>query len=919
MGDAGIDERTREGKLDPADLPEPSVLSRVDVVDGDLRVTWAAAPPSVHDSGWLHHVAEGRHRVDAAIPVPEHWSTRSMSEPPTMPGPTVLEGDDGALEEWLTLLCRFGIARLEGLPVDDDVVPRIGRRIGALRDTNFGVTWPVSVDLAPTSTANTPLPPAAPHRSADPGDAPRPPDSSTARSTPARGGFSTMADGYAVAERLRQAEPEHYEALTTLRWTFFNRSPDHDHRWSGPVIDEGAPGQPLTLRAFHPVPRVSRHGAGRHASGLRRAPAVLRWWPGSTEFQMRYAFRPGDLVAFDNRRILHGRTPIDADGGSRVLHGTYVDHDEIHSRLRVLTRRLAANSTDPTQTRRNPMSVFITCAVTGSGDTAGKSEHVPVTPEQIAAVRDRCGEGRGRGRALPRPRPADRSTRARRRPLPRGHRSHPVLRHRCRPQPHDRDGRRHRDRLGRATVAARPRRNRHGRGDRADGAHPRVQARDLHARRGVDELRRGQLHHVQHHGHARRDGPADPGARACGPSSSSSTPAISGTPRSMAERGPVRRPGARPAVHGDPVGRTERPELADGDGQQHPRRLGLLGVLDRAPISSAYVAAAMLAGGNVRVGLEDNLYLERGVKATNAMLVERAVQIIEAMNETVMSPAEVRERARPHEARMSTAASSPVVIERAAVVGAGVIGSAWAARFAAARHRREGPRPESRHTADPRRGVRQRPDAHGASSACRPPIEGRVTLVDSYDDACNDAQWVQESAPETHRDEARDPPRHRRRLRPRHRHRIVDVGDQAIRAPGRDVTPVATRGRPSVQSRVPAAARRGVCGGADGRRHRRPGDGVLRVRLDEAAPRAGRDRRLHRRPVARGGVAGVVVAGQRRCRDHRGDRRCDPLRLRSAVGADGPLRDVSGRRRARAAWPTSSASSGRRSRGPGPS
>jgi uncharacterized protein (DUF849 family) len=42
-----------------------------------------------------------------------------------------------------------------------------------------------------------------------------------------------------------------------------------------------------------------------------------------------------------------------------------------------------------------------------------------------------------------------------------------------------------------------------------------------------------------------------------------------------------------------------------------------------------YVAAAVLAGGNVRVGLEDNLWLDKGVLATNAQLVERAVTIIE--------------------------------------------------------------------------------------------------------------------------------------------------------------------------------------------------------------------------------------------------------------------------------------------------
>ncbi|MEM7489498.1 MAG: 3-keto-5-aminohexanoate cleavage protein, partial [Pseudomonadota bacterium] len=56
----------------------------------------------------------------------------------------------------------------------------------------------------------------------------------------------------------------------------------------------------------------------------------------------------------------------------------------------------------------------------------------------------------------------------------------------------------------------------------------------------------------------------------------------------------------------------------------------------------AYVAAAVLAGGNVRVGLEDNLMLDRGVLATNAQLVARAVGIVEALGARVIGPAEVR-------------------------------------------------------------------------------------------------------------------------------------------------------------------------------------------------------------------------------------------------------------------------------------
>lgn len=341
MGDAAIDEWTREGTLDPADLPDPQVLCGVSVAGGELDVEWRGAPASRFDSGWLRQVAEGGQRAGAGIPDAEPWTTASLTEPPTISGPPVLH-DDEALAEWLGLVCRYGLARLEGLPTDEQTVPAIGRRIGALRDTNFGVTWPVSVDVAPTSTANTALP-LPPHTDLPTRETPPGHQILHCRVNTCRGGLSTMADGYAVTEHLRHHEPDHHDALATLHWTFFNRSPDHDHRWSGPILDEGRMGQPLTLRAFHPVrafPDMADADLPRAYAALRRFSEVA----GAPPFQMRFAFRPGDLIAFDNRRILHGRTAIDDEGGTRVLHGTYIDHDEIHSRLRVLTRRRSGST-----------------------------------------------------------------------------------------------------------------------------------------------------------------------------------------------------------------------------------------------------------------------------------------------------------------------------------------------------------------------------------------------------------------------------------------------------------------------------------------------------------------------------------------------------------------------------------------------
>ncbi len=57
-----------------------------------------------------------------------------------------------------------------------------------------------------------------------------------------------------------------------------------------------------------------------------------------------------------------------------------------------------------------------------------------------------------------------------------------------------------------------------------------------------------------------------------------------------------------------------------------------------------YVAMAVLAGGNIRVGLEDNIWLDKSVLATNGQLVERAATIAHAMGSRVIGPQEVRDR-----------------------------------------------------------------------------------------------------------------------------------------------------------------------------------------------------------------------------------------------------------------------------------
>ena len=165
------------------------------------------------------------------------------------------------------------------------------------------------------------------------------------------------------------------------------------------------------------------------------------------------------------------------------------------------------------------------------------------------------------------------------------------------------------------------------------------------------------------------------------------------------------------------------------------------------PMQMPWVAQSVLLGGHVRVGLEDNLYLSKGVKATNAQLVERARTIVESMGAHVATPDEGREilgAASPDEP-----AVAPEDVRTVTCVGAGVIGGGWAALLPGSRLPRGGLGPGRG-----RRGPAAAPGRRGVAGADRArPRRGREHRTTSIVEpdlaaACAQADFVQESAPE---------------------------------------------------------------------------------------------------------------------------------------------------------------------------
>ncbi len=324
---------TREQTYElPTDGSEPRP-SGVDVDGGVLTVKWSGdGHSSRYDSGWLRAHAYDAPRRSA--PTITTWGPAD-GRPESMSGPVVLR-DDAALLDWLLVLRERGIALLHGLPLDSATVVDVVERIGVVRDTNFGRDWDVVVEAEPESNAYTALelPPHTdlPTREYQPGL-----QFLHCIVNEAAGGDSIVVDGYRLAEVLRLDHPDDHEVLTTTPWDWANRSRTSDHRWARPPIALDEHGRPVEIRFGNwlrapltsvPFDRVpAAYAAYRRMLGLAR----------SAEMQVRFRLGPGELMAFDNRRVLHGRGPFD-NVGRRHLRGAYSERDELMSRIRVLER-----------------------------------------------------------------------------------------------------------------------------------------------------------------------------------------------------------------------------------------------------------------------------------------------------------------------------------------------------------------------------------------------------------------------------------------------------------------------------------------------------------------------------------------------------------------------------------------------------
>ncbi len=335
------DSHSGQRLIDIVDVPSAPRIRSALIRDGELEVSWTQGTQGARFGlDWLAA------QLDPAVSRPELlrrlW-TDAGSQDARRDFAWLTFADwrssDGKRLSWLVRLLQDGVAFLRDVPRTMDGILEAMQGAGQVSETNYGRVFDVRSVPQPENLAYSDLGLGLhtdnPYRDPVPGF-----QTLHAMLTPREGGDSLLADGLALAEQLRADDPASFEVLTRTRVPFHYRSRDADLYAERPLIQLACDGAVSAVhynsRSIAPLP-LQGDAAHRFYAAYRAFAALLR----EPRLQLRLRLGAGELVMFDNQRVLHGRTAYSSSREPRHLRGCYLSRDSVFGMAALLRRQLA--------------------------------------------------------------------------------------------------------------------------------------------------------------------------------------------------------------------------------------------------------------------------------------------------------------------------------------------------------------------------------------------------------------------------------------------------------------------------------------------------------------------------------------------------------------------------------------------------
>lgn len=330
------DTRTGQRLVDVGDLPEDPKLRSIDLLnDSSLRVVWLDEQESSRfPVNWLRqHCYCGDHSC-SLIPAPILWRG-SEDGVCRLRYSNVLSKED-ARHDWLLSLVSYGIAFLSEVPCEAGKVLGVAALAGYVTETNYGRLFDVRSVSDPNNLAFTEiglgLHTDNPYRDPVPGW-----QLLHCLQSSEEGGESLFTDGFAIACDLQDRDPLSFGILGGTPVGFAFRDAHAELTAERPLIMLNHQGVIVAIhynnRSITPL-LLPAEQLRAYYRAYRLFSQMLR----EPQYTLRVKLQPGELVTFNNRRILHGRTAFRNTDVKRHLQGCYVSQDGVFSNLAVLQR-----------------------------------------------------------------------------------------------------------------------------------------------------------------------------------------------------------------------------------------------------------------------------------------------------------------------------------------------------------------------------------------------------------------------------------------------------------------------------------------------------------------------------------------------------------------------------------------------------
>ncbi|MEM7562559.1 MAG: TauD/TfdA family dioxygenase [Pseudomonadota bacterium] len=341
----GRPEQTDQSRYQLPENPNAIQLETVEVQASTALISWEGENSQTrHDLVWLRNHCLSEQARRERRPLPALWNQQKAA------GFQWFDADSIADPECKLMIHQHlrdhGIVLINGLSDQPETLRRVAPCFGPIRNTHFGDLFdirsrPDDQQGTGQNIGATASNAQSPHT--DEGWRHGPPGISMMHclcADPSGGGASIYVDGISAAEALREEDPAAFELLSTVPFTFCaERNPEERFISRSRVIctdsDQVVRGIRVTDRTLQPINLPPEQIEDAYTA-LGRFYALLL----GPEYRLEHLLQPGEMVVFDNHRVLHARRAFNAAAGERWIQQLSVDREEFHSVFRQLAESL---------------------------------------------------------------------------------------------------------------------------------------------------------------------------------------------------------------------------------------------------------------------------------------------------------------------------------------------------------------------------------------------------------------------------------------------------------------------------------------------------------------------------------------------------------------------------------------------------